>query len=70
MCFCHVKNCYFHLQQPLRDEELIRDRHNIVECLVEASTARTTLYEDHLKRLPDILVSEIVRIQENETNCQ
>lgn len=46
-------------QQPLRNEELIKDRHNIVECLVDASTTRADLYEDHLKRLPDILVGYI-----------
>lgn len=44
------------LQQPLRNEELIKDRHNIVECFVDASTARSELYEEHLKRMPDILV--------------
>lgn len=60
------KKIIFYLQQPLRDEELIKDRHNIVECLVEADTARTTLYEDYLKRLPDILVSKISQIEKKE----
>lgn len=44
------------IKQPLRDEELIKERHNIVECFMDASSARSTLYEDHLKRLPDILM--------------
>lgn len=54
--------CLWKLQQPLRNEELIRDRHNIVECLVDASTARADLYEDHMKRMPDILVKHIYYI--------
>lgn len=44
------------IKQPLRNENLIKDRHNIVQCFVEASTARTELYDEHLKRMPDILV--------------
>lgn len=47
------------VKQPLRDEQLIKDRHDIVECFVDAATARTEIYEDHLKRLPDVLVREI-----------
>lgn len=46
------------VKQPLRSGELINDRHSIVQCFVDASTARAELYEDHLKRMPDILVSE------------
>lgn len=53
MCIMFAPN----LQQPLRNEQLIRDRHNIVECLVDASTTRADLYEEHLKRMPDVLVS-------------
>jgi DNA mismatch repair protein MSH2 len=43
------------LKQPLKSIELIRDRHNIVECLLDSSTARSTLHGDYLKRMPDIL---------------
>lgn len=45
------------VKQPLRSADLINDRHNIVQCFVDASTARQELYEEHLKRMPDILVS-------------
>lgn len=44
------------IKQPLRSEDLIKDRHNIVQCFVDASTARSELYDEHLKRLPDVLV--------------
>lgn len=47
------------VKQPLRNEELIKDRHNIVECFVDADNARSELYEEHLKRLPDVLVKTI-----------
>lgn len=46
------------IKQPLRNEDLIKDRHNIVQCFLEASTTRSELYDEHLKRLPDILVSK------------
>lgn len=45
------------VRQPLRNEEIIRDRHDIVENLVDASSARAELYDEYLKRIPDILVS-------------
>lgn len=44
------------IKQPLRNAQLITDRHRIVECLVDASTARSDLYEEHLNRMPDILM--------------
>lgn len=44
------------IKQPLRNEELIKDRHSIVECFVDASTTRSDLYEEHLNRMPDILM--------------
>lgn len=45
------------IKQPLRNEDLIRDRHNIVQCFVDASTARLELHDEHMKRMPDILVN-------------
>lgn len=42
--------------QPLRSAEMIRDRHNIVECLIDASHVRSQLHDDYLKRFPDIQV--------------
>lgn len=49
------------IKQPLRNEDLIKDRHNIVQCFVDASTMRLELYDEHLKRLPDILVNLIIK---------
>lgn len=49
------------IKQPLRNEDLIKDRHNIVQCFVDASTMRSELYDEHLKRLPDILVNLIIK---------
>lgn len=45
------------VRQPLRNEEIIRERHDIVENFVEASTTRAEIHEEYLKRVPDILVS-------------
>lgn len=42
--------------QPLRDLAMIRDRHNIVECLVDATNVRSLFHDDYLKRFPDIMV--------------
>lgn len=47
------------VKQPLRNEALIRDRHDIVQCLVEASCTRTELYDNELRKMPDIMVSQI-----------
>lgn len=42
--------------QPLRNIDMINDRHNIVECLIDATHVRTQLHDDYLKRFPDIMV--------------
>jgi len=44
------------LKQPLRNPATIKDRHDIVECLVDGVNSRDELHDDLLKRLPDILV--------------
>lgn len=44
------------VKQPLRSREILNDRHNIVECFLEAPTTLTSLHEDFLKRIPDILM--------------
>lgn len=46
------------VRQPLRNEEIIRERHDIVQHFVDASSTRADLHEDYLKRVPDILVSD------------
>lgn len=43
------------VKQPLRNEAVIKDRLDIVECLINGSSTRIDLYEDYLKRIPDIL---------------
>lgn len=45
------------VKQPLRHEEIIKDRHDIVQCLVDASGARCDLYDNYLKKMPDIMVN-------------
>lgn len=42
--------------QPLRNWDMINDRHNIVECLIDATHVRAQLHDDYLKRFPDIMV--------------
>jgi DNA mismatch repair protein MSH2 len=44
------------LKQPLRDIEKIRDRHDVLESLVENQEARMSLHIDHLSVIPDILM--------------
>jgi DNA mismatch repair protein MSH2 len=44
------------LKQPLRNQETIKDRLDIVECLVDGVSARAELHDDYLKRFPDIIV--------------
>ncbi|XP_052894948.1 DNA mismatch repair protein spellchecker 1 isoform X2 [Anopheles moucheti] len=43
------------IKQPLRDYELIKDRHDIVEHFIDNTTMRMELYDNHLKKLPDIM---------------
>lgn len=45
------------IRQPLRNEEIIRERHDIVQNFIDASSTRAELHEEYLKRVPDILVS-------------
>ncbi|XP_055551024.1 DNA mismatch repair protein spellchecker 1 isoform X2 [Wyeomyia smithii] len=44
------------LKQPLRNYDIIKDRHDIVECLVDCASVRSEMHDLHLKRLPDILI--------------
>lgn len=53
------------IKQPLRNVELIKDRHDIVQSFVEGSTVRTELYEDQIKRIPDILVGDEFYMKSN-----
>ncbi|KAJ6634018.1 DNA mismatch repair protein spellchecker 1, partial [Pseudolycoriella hygida] len=44
------------IKQPLRNEAIIKDRHDIVQCFIDDSTARTDLHEGYLKKMPDVMV--------------
>ncbi|XP_013099800.2 DNA mismatch repair protein spellchecker 1 [Stomoxys calcitrans] len=44
------------VKQPLRSQEILNDRHNIVQCLLESPTTLSSLHEDYLKRIPDVLM--------------
>lgn len=44
------------LKQPLRSIEIIKDRQDIVEALVDSTNVRSELHDVHLKRIPDILI--------------
>lgn len=46
------------VKQPLRNEAIIKERHDIVECFVEASCTRTDLYDNILRKMPDVMVSD------------
>ncbi|XP_053675330.1 DNA mismatch repair protein spellchecker 1 [Anopheles nili] len=44
------------IKQPLRDYEMIKDRHDIVEYFYNDPTVRSELHDNHMKKLPDILL--------------
>ncbi|XP_030378531.1 DNA mismatch repair protein spellchecker 1 [Scaptodrosophila lebanonensis] len=44
------------VKQPLRSQEILNDRHNIVGCLLESPDTLDTLHLDYMKRIPDILM--------------
>ncbi|KAI8121235.1 DNA mismatch repair protein spellchecker 1 [Lucilia cuprina] len=44
------------VKQPLRSQEILNDRHNIVQCFLESPTTLNSLHEEFLKRIPDVLM--------------
>ncbi|XP_053958336.1 DNA mismatch repair protein spellchecker 1 [Anastrepha ludens] len=44
------------VKQPLRSIEILNDRHDIVQCLLESPGTLSTLHDDYLKRIPDVLM--------------
>lgn len=42
------------VRQPLRDLSLIKERHDVVEQLVNNHDLRASLSDDHLRRIPDM----------------
>lgn len=51
------------VRQPLKDLALIKERHDIVEQLVNNNELRSALSDDHLRRIPDLeqLAKKITR---------
>lgn len=44
------------VRQPLKDLSLIKERHDVVEALVNDNELRSGLNEDYLRRIPDLQV--------------
>ncbi|XP_026748711.2 DNA mismatch repair protein Msh2 [Galleria mellonella] len=59
------------LRQPLRDINLINERLDIVELLMNSSQLRLQLYDDHLRRIPDLqaLARRLTRKKANLHDC-
>ncbi|XP_049872415.1 DNA mismatch repair protein Msh2 isoform X3 [Pectinophora gossypiella] len=59
------------LRQPLRDINLINERLDVVELLVNNSQLRLQLHEDHLRRIPDLqaLARRLTRKKANLHDC-
>ncbi|CAH2084761.1 unnamed protein product [Euphydryas editha] len=59
------------LRQPLRDINLINERLDIVELLMDNSQLRLQLHEDHLRRIPDlqVLARRLTRKKANLHDC-
>ncbi|XP_068633954.1 DNA mismatch repair protein Msh2 [Battus philenor] len=59
------------LRQPLRDINLINERLDIVEVFLKNSQLRLQLYDDHLRRVPDLqaLARRLTRKKSNLQDC-
>ena len=59
------------VRQPLKDLSLIRERHDIVESLVNDNELRSNLNEDHLRRVPDlqVLAKKLARKKATLQDC-
>ncbi|XP_053605013.1 DNA mismatch repair protein Msh2 isoform X2 [Plodia interpunctella] len=59
------------LRQPLRDINLINERLDVVELLVNSSQLRLQLHDDHLRRIPDLqaLARRLTRKKANLHDC-
>ncbi|XP_026318795.1 DNA mismatch repair protein Msh2 isoform X2 [Hyposmocoma kahamanoa] len=59
------------LRQPLRDINLINERLDVVEVLVNKSQLRLQLHEDHLRRIPDLqaLTRRLTKKKANLHDC-
>ena len=59
------------VRQPLRDLPLIKERHDIVQQLVNDHDLRSSLSEDHLRRIPDLqqLAKKLARKKATLQDC-
>lgn len=59
------------IRQPLKDLSLIKERHDIVEALVNDNELRSNLNEDHLRRIPDlqVLAKKLARKKATLQDC-
>lgn len=59
------------IRQPLKDLSLIKERHDIVEVLVNDNELRSNLNEDHLRRIPDlqVLAKKLARKKATLQDC-
>ncbi|KAF7989668.1 hypothetical protein HCN44_008342 [Aphidius gifuensis] len=59
------------VRQPLKDLALIKERHDIVEQLVNNNDLRKVLSEDHLRRVPDLeqLAKKVARKNGSLQDC-
>lgn len=42
------------LKQPLRDRHAIAERHDVVQVILQDTTMRQALRDEHLRRIPDL----------------
>jgi len=59
------------IRQPLKDLSLIKERHDIVELLVQNNDLRSILSDDYLRRIPDLqqLAKKLIRKKSTLQDC-
>lgn len=59
------------VRQPLRDLSLIKERHDVVELLVQNNELRSALCDDYLRRIPDLqqLAKKLARKKSGLQDC-
>jgi len=59
------------IRQPLKDLSLIKERHDIVELLVQNNDLRSVLSDDYLRRIPDLqqLAKKLIRKKSTLQDC-
>lgn len=59
------------IRQPLRDLQLIKERHDVVEAICNDSDLRSSLIEDYLRRIPDLqqIAKKLNRLKATLQDC-